>query len=112
YRAGPLTHLVVDPSRADAASAEPIRDREAKAAPAGRLAWTRQTYEGHEDPIGVRRWNARAAVRDFETHVAVVAAYADSDLAAGRRELRGVLDEIREHLLDLDVVELDRMNTV
>src|SRR5439155_1315209 len=42
----------------------------------------------------------------------VVAAYADSDLAAGRRELRGVLDEIREHLLDLDVVELDRRKIV
>src|SRR5437870_4314961 len=108
HHSRPLTHLAVDPDRAVVGFDEPFRDREAKADSAGRLAWTRQTYEGHEDPIGVRRWNARAAVRDFETHVAVVAAYADSDLAAGRRELRGVLDEIREHMLDLDVVELDR----
>ena len=47
-------------------------------------------------------------IRDLEADVAASPHHADGDLASAGRELRRVLDEVRKHLLDLDVIELDR----
>ena len=54
--------------------------------------------EALEDAVAVRARNARAVVLDLDEHVLLVAPDMDDDLAAGRRELDRVVDQVGQQL--------------
>src|SRR5256885_367419 len=98
----------VHPDRPGMRLDEALRDRQPEADTPSHLPGALQTYERGEDPVGLHHRDAGAVIAHLETHRAVVLRHPDPDLGAPRRELGGILDEIRQDLLDLDVVELDR----
>src|SRR5207237_5020722 len=106
--AGPVCHGAIDPDRAGMRLDETLSDPEAESDAAWALAGTRQTDERLEDALVIAHRDARPVVADLEADVAIVARHADRDLRSSRREFRRVLDQVREDLLDLDVVELNR----
>src|SRR5205814_8034997 len=106
--ARPLSHTRIDPDRSGVGLDETLRDRKAKPDAARPLTRPRQTYERFEDPLAVAGRDTWTVIANLEADVAVVARDRDPDLGSRRRELRRVLDEVREDLLDLHVVELDR----
>src|SRR5437867_4500388 len=105
--ARPVARAAIDPDRPGMRLDQTLGDGEAPADAARALSGARQTYERLEDPVALARRDARPVVANLETDVAVLARHADPDLRSRGRKFRGVLDKVRQHLLDLDVVELD-----
>src|SRR5436309_2391719 len=105
--ARPVAHTAIDPDRPGVRFDEPLRYRKTEPDAARALSRTREANKRLEDAFCVGGGDPRSVIADREPDVAVVAADADADLRACRRELRRVLDQVREDLLDLDVIQLD-----
>jgi hypothetical protein len=85
---------------------EPACDREPETRAGGPHIAT-QASEGCEDVARVAGRDAGPAVRDLDPYRIAVDGCAHVDVRPWRRVLRGVLDEVAQDLIDLDVVEQD-----
>src|SRR2546422_1144037 len=103
-----IAHPAIDPDRSRMRLDQALRDRKSKAHTTGALPGSRQADEWLEDPLAVGRRDAGSVIANLEADVAVLASDADAYFRSCRREFGRVLDQIREHLLDLYVVQLDR----
>ena len=89
-----------------------LRDGKTEPDTAWALTGARQPNERFEDSFRIASRDSRPVIADRESYVAVLAPNADADLRSRGRELRRVLDQVRQDLLYLDVVELDRRKIV
>src|SRR5262245_46451226 len=106
FEAGPFAWSAVEMDRAAVELQRLLHDREPQ--PGARdVANVARAMEGLEYPRLVLRGNADTRVADLERSLAVHDAHLEVDLAALRRILDGVGNEIHQHVAQQPLVDVD-----